>query len=182
MKYKKSLCAILFFILLGFSNLFATGFEEHILTPKFGFFACIPTSSLDDPKNTEHWPLGPSIDFDAKFNHKSGFSFMTTANIWVTVDLNAKPPAIPVAGLLLTNVLFGYTHGVSQNFEFTIATGVGLAVPFLVPTIPLHFDFSYFFNEKYGITVTLINHFGIMPKPVALIDFAQLSIGASFRL
>ncbi len=182
MKSKKFFLITLMFIFLCVSNLFARAFEEYVLTPKLGIVSLIPTRAIDDPKDTEHWPLGLSIDFDAKFNHKSGFTLMTTANIWVIIDLNVKPPAIPVMPILLPNIMLGYTYGINQNFQFTIASGLGFSIPFFVPTIPLQFDFSYFFNNKYGITVTLKNDFAIIPNPVALMDFAELSIGAGFRL
>ncbi len=186
MKLNKKIL-ILLCAFLSISSLSARAFEEYILTPKLGVSLTLPTGK--EHVAFQAWHAGPSIDFDAKFNHKSGFSFLITNSICSIIDMDLKPPTWKFQPSPFLSFLFGYTYGVGQNFQITAAAGISLALSFTAPSIPVQLDFSYFFTKEYGICCSLTNNFIIgIPYETALEtkqwlnDFIEISVGANFRL
>ncbi len=187
MKLNKKFFIVLFFAFLSVSLLSARAFEEYILTPKLGASLTLPTEK--EHPAFQAWHAGPSFDFDAKFNHKSGFSFLITNSICSIIDMDLKPPTWKFQQSPFLSFLFAYTYGVGQNFQFTAGAGISFALSFTAPSIPIQLDFSYFFTKEYGICCSLTNNFIIgIPYKTSLgttqwfNDFIEISIGASFRL
>ncbi len=187
MKLNKKFFLVVICAFLTLSSLSARAFKEYILTPKLGVSLTLPTGK--EHPAFQAWHVGPSIDFDAKFNHKSGFSFLITNSICSIIDMDLKPPTLKFQQSPFLSVLFGYTYGVGQNFQVTAAGGISFALSFTAPSIPVQLDFSYFFTEEYGICCSLTNNFIIgIPYETALgttqwfNDLIEISVGASFRL
>lgn len=187
MKVKKIFFIIAIFIILGASELSASFFKECVLTPKLGTSMTIPTNATVHP-TFKGFHLGPSLDFDAKFNHNSGFSFLITVPIYSIINPNAQAPTPHFLLEPFLNLLVGYTYGVGKNFQFTLAAGIGLTF-FAHLAIPVQADFSYYFTKKYGIAASITNIIAISfpnkheVKPMTrLTDFLEISIGANFRL
>ncbi len=187
MKINKKFFIVLLCVFFSLSSLSAKIFEEYILTPKLGVSLTLPTGK--EHPAFQAWHAGPSIDFDAKFNHKSGFSFLITNSLCSIIDMDLKPPTWKFQQSPFLSFLFGYTYGLGKDFQFTAATGISVAASFTAPSIPVQLDFSYFLTEEYGICCSLTNNFVIgLPFKNSLgttqwfNDFIEISVGASFKL
>ncbi|EFW38263.1 DUF2715 domain-containing protein [Treponema phagedenis] len=163
-----------------------------MLAPKLGgswvmAYEANPRYRESDDKHVLHMG-GITLDFDALFNHKSGFSFLITNNIYLLINPTAinNPPAIPLIPLYSLNFLFGYTHGLGTNFEFTAAAGIGISTFVLSAfaiSIPIQLNFVPYFTEKYGLYISVAENLAyIIESEGIFINTLNFSIGQSFRL
>lgn len=180
------------FIVFNFSRLYAAGFKEHILSPKIGGAWIVPIHNMDTYDNTDNMAHSGAgiINFDALFNHKCGFSFIISNNFYLLFEKNyleesiSKITVFPIYSLTF---LFGYTYGIDNTFEFTIASGLGVLSTIWFLNFPLQINFAKYFNHKYGLYISIMENFCF--PPIKDEDYSSLyfnvfniSLGPCFRL
>ena len=154
--------------------------ETILTTPSVGYDFLV----YGDVSGKNYIPIhGIHIGLNVGYIFENGYTFLfNTGGSIFFPEPSTYMFSIPL------QFLHGYTFRSSDDkLHFMIGSGLGMSImPYVSFDIPLHLSFDYYFNNKYGINLTINEAFGIdtlllMFREWVIKNSLKISIGPKFK-